>query len=94
MTGVQTCALPILYRISNRKMYREIEQDYSRELLKKRIEVYPLLYEEFSEFIKIMLIKEKVTFEQFSTFFERTNALNSKISIFFSGETGKVSYKL
>lgn len=81
-------------KINIQKAYKEVEQDYARELIKKRIVVYPSMYEELSNLIKIIQIKEKITFQELSEFFERTNILNSKISIFYSSETGKTSYGL
>jgi len=81
-------------RINIGKAYKDVEQDYARELIKKRIEVYPLMYEELSTFIKIIQVRNKITFQDLDVFFDKFSILISKISIFYSSETGSTSYGL
>jgi hypothetical protein len=73
------------------KLRTEIHQDFSLKLFEKRLEHYPDLYQYLSEFKKIIQYEE-VTQERLTGFFKKLQEWDSRYSILFASDTGKLLY--
>ena len=79
-------------RTDLQKLRTEIQQTYAGKLLEKRLEVYPDVYYLLSDFGK-KIQYANVSKEYLEEFRNRANELNSKYSIFYSGDTNELSYQ-
>lgn len=73
------------------KLCTEIHQDFSLRLFEKRLEHYPDLYQYLSEFKKVIQYEE-VTQERMVGFFKKKQEWDSRHSILFGSDTGKLLY--
>ncbi|NER80368.1 MAG: hypothetical protein F6K42_12465 [Leptolyngbya sp. SIO1D8] len=73
------------------KLRSEIHQDFSLRLFDKRLEQYPDLYQYLSEFKKVIQYEE-VTQERIIGFFRKLQEWDSRNSILFGSDTGKLLY--
>lgn len=73
------------------KLRTEIHQDFSLRLFEKRLEHYPDLYQYLSEFKKVIQYEE-VTQERMVGFFKKLQEWDSRHSILFGSDTGKLLY--
>ena len=73
------------------KLRTEIHQDFSLRLFEKRLEHYPDLYQYLSEFKKVIQYEE-VTQERMIDLFKKLQEWDSRHSILFGSDTGKLLY--
>lgn len=73
------------------KLRTEIHQDFSLKLFEKRLDHYPDLYQYLSEFKKVIQYEE-VTQERMIDFFKQLQEWDSRHSILFGSDTGKLLY--
>jgi hypothetical protein len=74
------------------KLRSEIQQTYADKLLDKRLEVYPDMYFILSDFMK-NIEDGIVTKTDVNELHQQTRDWNSRYSVFFSGDTGGISYR-
>lgn len=77
--------------IAVERLRREIHQDFSLTLFKTRLEHYPDLYQYLSDFKKVIQYEE-VTRERLQSFFNKMQAWDSRHSILFGSDSGKLLY--
>jgi len=75
-----------------KKLRFEAKKTYDSKLLDKRIEVYPSLYFNLSDFIK-KIHRKSVSIEMLQSLIERIEEWDSKNAIYFSVDTANVCYK-
>ena len=78
--------------IAVERLRREIHQDFSLTLFKTRLEHYPDLYQYLSDFKKVIQYEE-VTRERLQSFFNKMQAWDSRHSILFGSDSGKLLYQ-
>ena len=80
-------------RLETNKTNKSIEQDYAKQILQKRLDVYPKIYFELSEFMTL-IFNHNPTLEELKTFNEKQNTLYSNYGVFLSAETADLHYRL
>ena len=76
-----------------KKVHTAIEQDYLRIILAKRVEIYPKIYFELHEFMRL-IFDNPPTVDELKKFDETLSELNSKYAVFLGVRTADIYYKL
>jgi len=79
--------------IEIQKMRTEIQQEFSRRLFEKRMDVYPILYSYLSDFTKVLQFGN-LSQRDVDRLFKSYQEWDSLNAILFSARTGKLSYDL
>lgn len=75
------------------KTNKSIEQDYAKQILEKRLNVYPKIFFELSEFMTI-IFEHTPTVQELKEFSCKQNILYSNYGVFLSAETADLHYSL
>ena len=80
-------------RLEVDKTNKSIEQDYAKQILEKRLNVYPKIYFELSEFMTL-IFDHNPTVNELKQFVDNQNSLYSNYGVFLSAETADLHYRL
>ena len=75
-----------------RKIQTQQEQNYTKSLFDKRIEVYPKLYSMFSDYEKLIR-DNKQSIESLHTLKDDVDLWNTQFGIFFTDSTTNISFR-
>lgn len=74
-------------KIEQSKIDKDIELLYIQEINKRRLQIYPKIYQEISIFLKVIVLNE-INENSLLSHFNNLYSLNTQYSLFFSYETG------
>lgn len=76
-----------------KKVHVAIEQNYLKMIIAKRIEIYPKIYYELHEFMRL-IIDHDPTLDELKNFEKKLAELNSLYAVFISARTSDIYYRL